>query len=130
MDLYADAVERLRNLCAELPEVTEENAWVGVRWKVRANTFAHVLEILDGRPEAFTRAAGTDGPATVLTFRSAEPELTALLAGDGRFFGPLWGRGDVGLVLDPAADWDELAELLVESYRLRAPKSLAARVSP
>ncbi|MGH8860715.1 MAG: hypothetical protein ACRDVG_05680 [Jatrophihabitantaceae bacterium] len=39
-------------------------------------------------------------------------------------FGPLWGRGDVGIRLDADADWDELAELVVESYRLRAPKAL------
>jgi hypothetical protein len=126
MDVYVDALIRVRGVCQALPETREENAWVGRRWKVRGNTFAHLLEIVDGRPEAFARAAGTSGPATVLTFRSQEPELAALLAGDGRFFGPLWGRGDVGTLIDADTDWDELAELLTESFRLRAPQRLAA----
>jgi hypothetical protein len=128
MDVFADSLVRVRAVCRLLPEAREENAWVGRRWKVRGNTFAHLLEIIDGRPEAFARAAATDGPATVLTFRSEEPELTAVLANDARFFGPLWGRGDVGRTIDDSADWDEIAELLVESYRLRAPRSLAAKL--
>jgi hypothetical protein len=50
------------------------------------------------------------------------------LLADGRsFFGPLWGRGDIGVVLNPDVDWAELAELLIESYRLRAPRSLVAQ---
>ena len=43
------------------------------------------------------------------------------------FFKPVWFRDIVGLVLpaDPAAvDWDEVAELVTESYRLLAPKRL------
>src|SRR3954453_1786610 len=90
MDVFAVGLAAIRELCTRLPETHEEDAWVGVRWKVRGNTFAHLLEVLEGRPEAFARAAGTDGPATVLTFRSEEPELGALLGGGEPFFGPLW----------------------------------------
>jgi hypothetical protein len=64
----------------------------------------------------------------VLTFRSAGHELDAVLAADA-FFGPLWNRGDVGVRLDEHTDRDELAELVVESYRLQAPISLVRRVS-
>lgn len=128
MDVYATGLAAIRDVCAGLPETREELAWVGVRWKVRGNSFAHLLEVLDGRPEAFARAAATSGPATILTFRSAEPELAALLATDGRFFGPLWNRGDVGVRLDERTDWGEIAELVTDSYRLRAPKRLAARL--
>ena len=32
------------------------------------------------------------------------------------------------MILDAAVDWDEVTELLTESYCLLAPKSLAARV--
>jgi len=118
----------IRDLCTRLPETHEEHAWVGTRWKVRANTFAHLLEVMDGRPEAFARAAGTAGPATVLTFRCEAPELAALLGGSDRFFGPLWGRDDLGVLLDDRTDWAEIAELLTDSYRLRAPKKLAAQL--
>ena len=32
------------------------------------------------------------------------------------------------MVLEPGSDWDEVAELLTESYRLLAPRSLAKGV--
>src|SRR5215203_2923779 len=34
----------------------------------------------------------------------------------------------VGLVLDDDTDWDELAELLTDSYCVQAPRALAERV--
>jgi hypothetical protein len=94
---------------------------------VRRRTFAHLLEIVGGYPPSFAAAAGTSGPATVLTFRSAGTELDAVLAGPASF-GPLWNRGDVGIRLDLYADWAALAELVVDSYRLRAPKTLLRRL--
>jgi hypothetical protein len=123
------AVARVGAVCSALPEARDEDAWVGTRWKVRANTFAHVLPIAEGWPPSFAAAAGTNGPAVVLTFRSSSPELDALLADGRSFFGPLWGRGDIGVVLNPDVDWAELAELLIESYRLRAPRSLVAQLA-
>jgi hypothetical protein len=58
----------LRPIALALPEAYEERAWVGTRWRVRGRTFAHVLEIVQGRPQSHARAAGC-GP--VLTFRSS-----------------------------------------------------------
>jgi hypothetical protein len=127
MDVFAAGLAWARAVCVALPETYEEDAWVGTRWMVRKRTFAHVFEIVDGYPPAFAAAAGTDRPATVLTVRSAGHELAAVLAG-GASFGPLWNRGDVGIRLDLRADWDELAELVVDSYRLRAPKGLVRRL--
>ncbi len=129
MDVWEHALARLRAVCAGLPEVHEEPAWVGIRWQVRRRTFAHVLEVVGGRPESHARRAGTPGPAVVLTFRSSYPELDALLGSGGPFFGPLWGRDDVGVLLDSATDWGEIAELVTESYRLRAPMRLAAALT-
>lgn len=128
VDVFEDSLARLRALCARLPEVREELAWVGTRWKIRGNTFAHVLEIVDGWPPSYARAASTGGPATVLTFRSTDVELAGLVRGRTPFFGPLWGRSDVGVVLAPDTDWDEIVELITESYRLRAPKRLAGQL--
>ena len=127
MDAFAEGLAWARTVCLALPETYEEDAWVGTRWRARSNTFAHILEIVEGYPPSFAAAAGTAGPATVLTFRSAGLELDAVLAGE-TFFGPLWNRGDVGVRLDLHADWDELAELVVERYLLRAPRSLARRL--
>ena len=65
---------KLRKACLALPEAHEEQAWVGTRWRIRKETFAHVLMIADGWPPVYARAAGTDGPVCVLTFQSPGTE--------------------------------------------------------
>ncbi len=118
----------LRSICLGLPETHEELAWVGLRWRIRTNTFAHVVRIEDGEPPAFVRAAGTAGPATVVVFRATGEELAALAAIGPPYFVPVWRRDIAGIVLGEDPDWDELTELLTESYCLLAPKRLAASV--
>ena len=44
------------------------------------------------------------------------------------FFRPGWGRDTVGMVLAPDADWAEVAELVIESYCILAPRKLVALV--
>jgi hypothetical protein len=123
-------VARLRPLCARLPEAREEPAWTGTRWRIRTKTFAHVVMIDDGWPPAYARAAATDGPLAVLTFRAAGPDLDALTHMGPPFFSPPWFRDIVGLALGDDTDWDEVAELVTESYRLLAPQKLAVLVDP
>jgi hypothetical protein len=130
-DVPPALLAQLRPVCLGFPESIEEAAWTGTRWRVRAKTFAHVLVIDAGWPPAYARAAGTHGPATVLMFRAAGPDLDALRRGGAPFFAPPWRGDEVGVVLpaDAAAvDWDEITELLTESYCVQAPRSLAARV--
>jgi hypothetical protein len=118
----------VRAACVALPEVHEEDAWVGVRWRIRTRTFAHVLTIHDGRPPGYARAARTEGPAVVLMFRAGGDELTALRSGGAPFFAPLWRTDEVGMFLDGRTDSGEVAELVTESYCLLAPKRLASEV--
>ncbi|MGY1804358.1 MmcQ/YjbR family DNA-binding protein [Blastococcus sp. SYSU D00922] len=120
---------RLRPIALGLPETYEEPAWVGTRWRVRGRTFAHVLEIVAGRPQSHARAAGTAGPCWILTFRSAGMELEALRRTGAPFFAPPWRGDEVGMVLGDGVDWAEVAELLTDSYCLLAPKRLAAAVA-
>lgn len=127
-EVAPEIVARVRAICLGLPDAREEEAWVGTRWRVRTKTFAHVLTIADGWPPAYARAASTDGPATVLTFRSRGPELEALGAVGRPFFRPVWHPEAVGMVLPDEVDWDEIAELLTESYCTLAPSSLVSRV--
>jgi hypothetical protein len=114
---YADVdpavVDRLRALCLGLPETTENPAWAGVQWRIRRRTFAHVLAV-----------DFPDGPVTVLTFRSSGLELTALRGAGLPFFVTAWGADLVGLVLDAATAWDDVAELVTESYCVVAPRKL------
>ena len=126
--MTATVLKRLRRLCLSFPEAYEEPAWVGVRWRVRGRTFAHVLTIVDGHPQAHARAAGTNGPATVLTFRASDEEVVAFREMGPPFFFGGWGRDVVGLRLDNRTDWTEVAELMTESYCLMAPRKLAAQV--
>lgn len=123
-DVPAEVVTELRSVCLGLPDAYEEQAWVGTRWRVRKKTFAHVLTVEAGWPPAYSRAAAADGPLTVLTFRSSGPELDALTIAGHPFFRPQWAPNVVGMVLDGDVDWAEVAELLIESYCVMAPKKL------
>jgi hypothetical protein len=127
-DLPVSVLQRVRRVCLSLPETYEEAAWVGARWRIKGRTFAHVLPIIDGKPQAHARAAGTDGPATVLTFRAEDVEVAAYREMGPPFFFGGWGRDVVGVRLDDRTDWDEVAELLTESYCVLAPAKLAAAI--
>ena len=117
-DVPPDIVARLRSLCLGLPQVDENQAWAGIQWRIRKRIFAHVLTV-----------DFADGPITVLTFRSSGPELEALRSAGHPFFRPAWGTDVVGMVLDAGADWDEVTELVTESYCVLAPKKLADLVN-
>ena len=97
----------------------------------RSKNFAHVVHLADGWPPAYARAAGTPGPCNVLTFRSTGLELEALGAIGHPYFRPVWGTrwnpSVAGLVLDATTDWDEVAELVTDSYCLVAPGRLSQR---
>jgi hypothetical protein len=127
-EVPTEILDRLRALCVAFPEVREEEAWVGVRWRIRTRTFAHVLVVGDGWPPAYARAAGSDGPITVLMFRSSGVERDALRHGGPPFFSVPWRADEVGLVLGDQIDWTEVAELLTDSYCLLAPRKLAELV--
>lgn len=96
------------------PECVEEDAWTGVRWRVRQHTVAHVF---GGEDQLFR-----------ITFRAEPDEVMAF-----QHLGPPYfrvGGNAVGLVLDDRTDWDELTELLTDSYRIQAPDRLAQRLPP
>jgi hypothetical protein len=121
-------VVRLGQIALALPDAYEEPAWIGTRWRVRKRTFGHVLPVEDGWPPAYARAADAEGPTVVLTFRLPLDELDALVRSGERYFRARWGRDVAGIVLDDDVDWDEVRELLTESYCVLAPKKLVALV--
>jgi hypothetical protein len=127
-DVPLEMVATIRSVCLGLPEAYEEPAWVGTRWRIRTRTFAHVLTIDSGWPPAYSRAAGVNGPVAVLTFRSSGPELDVLRSAGHPFFAPPWRADEVGMVLDADVDWNEVAELLTESYCVLAPRRLSQAV--
>lgn len=118
----------VRSVCGGLPDACEEPAWVGVRWRIRSRTFAHLLPIVDGRPAAHARAVGSAGPLLVVTFRVPDEDVELFRSNGLPYFFGGWGRDVVGLVLDDRTDRTELTEHLIDSYRTLAPAKLAALV--
>jgi predicted DNA-binding protein (MmcQ/YjbR family) len=108
------AETRLRAICLALPEATEKQAWGDPTFRIRDRIFA-MLKRGDGRASAWLKAP--DGAQEVLI--GADP---------ARFFRPPYvgHRGWIGIRLDDGPDWTEVAALVRRSYRLTAPKRLAA----
>ena len=108
----------LRKFCMALPDAYEEQAWAGTRWMVRKRTFAHVLCVAGDSADSFI----------MLSFRSMGEELEMLRQAGHPFFVLGWGREGMGMVLDDETDWDEIAELVAESFCVVAPKKLVTLV--
>jgi predicted DNA-binding protein (MmcQ/YjbR family) len=103
-------LDRLRAICLRLPEAAEQTTWDEPTMRVRGKIFAFAH----------------DDSVTV----KADPGERAALLADERFFVPAYvgHKGWVGLRLGEDVDWDEVAELVATSYRMIAPKRLAAQV--
>jgi hypothetical protein len=115
-DVEPEVLARLSELCLALPEAWDEPAWTGHRFLVRKRSFAHVFAICDPDGEV----------ATIVAVRSPDEDRDALLASGHPFFLLGWGRNAVGMVLDEHTDWDEVREIVTESYCVLAPKKLVA----
>lgn len=112
-----DVLERLRGICLALPEAVEKpfGGHTGPAFRVRDKFFV---------------MTGEDGSS--MTLKAAPGVQEALVASaPDRFFVPPYvgGKGWVGARLDVDQDWDEITELIEDSFRLVAPKRLAARVT-
>jgi predicted DNA-binding protein (MmcQ/YjbR family) len=109
-----EPLERLRAICLALPEAVERETWGEATFRVREKIFA--------------MGGTSNGQAKVSC--KAPPGLQAALveAAPARFFVPAYvgPKGWVGVYLGDGTDWDELADLIEESYRMTAPKRVAA----
>jgi hypothetical protein len=126
----AELVARLAGTALGLPEAYEEDAWTGVRWRIRAKTFAHVMVAQQGFESSFRDLTRVEDPTTVLTFHATGDELLALVHAGLPFYRPPWSPTIVGMVLDDDTDWAEVADLVTESYRFCAPQKLARLLDP
>ncbi|MFE6787177.1 MmcQ/YjbR family DNA-binding protein [Streptomyces sp. NPDC057680] len=129
-DVPPEILDRLRSICGQLPESYEEPAWIGVRWRIRSRTFAHVYTPDVDRSPVYASYVGADQEPVVMTFRVAADDLLGLTAAGFPFFRADWGHDVVVAVLGDHTDWTELAELITDSYRGMAPKFLADRLPP
>lgn len=115
-----EPLAKLRAIAMALPEAAEVEQWDAPTFRVRGKIFA------------LARTPGHDGAERHSVWVKAPPGSQAVLVGadPARFFAPpyLGGRGWVGVVLDKGPDWEEVEALVRRSYRLIAPKRLAASV--
>ena len=109
-----DPLDRLRKICLALPETTEKEARGDPTFRVRDKIFA-MQKVGDGRVSLWCKAP--PGAQDVLVDADRE-----------RFFVPPYvgHKGWIGVRLDVEIDWDDVASLVEESYRMTAPKRLAA----
>lgn len=117
MSLNASTIsQRLRALCLALPDASEKTTWERPTYRVRDRIFA--MEV--------------DRERGLAVWLKAPPGSQAVLVGadPGRFHVPPYvgPKGWVGVTLDAGLDWAELALLVRRSYRLVAPRRLAARL--
>ena len=119
VDVDPEVLRQLRARCLALPDVSEEQAWTGRRFVVRKKNFAHVFAMCDEHGAV----------VTIMAFRSPDEERGALVSSGHPFFFLGWGRNAMGMVLDDDTDWDEVGELVTESYCVLAPKKLVALVA-
>ena len=119
LTIAEERLARVRKICLALPEAREKEAWGDPTWRVRDKIFVMQKgNYQGGRPSLWMKAS--EGMQGVLV--EAAPE---------RFFVPPYvgKNGWIGLYMDTdAVDWEELATLTRDSYRLTAPKKLAALV--
>lgn len=123
MEIPEDIVERIRALCLALPEVTvrvddpltsaRSTAW---SYDIRRRPFCLLMA-----------RAGPDGePRPLIVLRARPDEREALLASGHPFRASRGGRDRVVVMLSGDTDWEEIRELVIESYRILAPKKLSA----
>jgi hypothetical protein len=114
-------LERVRELCLALPEVTERPSHGAPTWFVRGKkTFVmfHSDHHGDGRLALWCAAP----PGMQEALVAAEP--------DHYFRPPYVGhRGWIGVHLDHGLEWNEIAGAIEDAYAEVAPKTLVARAT-
>jgi hypothetical protein len=114
----AEATERLRRICARLPEVTERVSHGAVTFFVRGKRV--VCYLTDDHHGDGRLALTCPAP------QGAQEDL--IRQEPDRFFRPPYvgHRGWIGVRLDVDVDWDEVAQIVASAYRCVAPKKLSA----
>lgn len=112
--MSSEPFDRLRAICLAFPEALERETWGQATFRVHEKIFA---------------MAGTSNDRPEVSCKARAGFQAALVEGDpNRFFVPPYvgPKGWIGVYLGDETDWDELADLIEESYRMTAPKRVAA----
>ncbi len=110
-------LDSVRRVCLAFPESAERETWGHPTFRVRDKIFATL-----GLDEASGRAT--------MAMKAPPGEQEILLATGEPFFYPKYvgANGWIGVWVGEQTDWDEISELVEESYRMTAPKKLSAQL--
>jgi predicted DNA-binding protein (MmcQ/YjbR family) len=111
-----EVLTHLRAICLTLPEAVEDGGVGDPTFKVRGKIFA-MRHGVGGRPALWCK-----GPRGFQALLIASDPV--------HFFVPPYvgQHGWIGVWLDRPPAWSRVAELVTDSYRLTAPKRLAAQI--
>jgi predicted DNA-binding protein (MmcQ/YjbR family) len=114
MDGPAGVLERYRAICLALPESTEVEAWGHPTFRVKDKIFASV---------------GGENGVWTFGMKTTHEMQAGLVMSDPRFsIAAYVGKhGWIHMRVEDPIDWNEVRALVVGSYRMIAPKTLAAR---
>ena len=113
-------LDRVREICLALPEAREVEAWGAPTFRVNNKIFAMYSANSH-------HSAGR--VALWMMSVSVEQDFVVRARPDCYFKPPYVGpSGWIGAWLDQRPRWEEIAELIRDAYRRRAPKKLAALV--
>lgn len=110
-------LEAARDICLSFPYAVEQETWGHPTFRVREKIFA-AMGVYE-----------EDGSVT-MAMKAPPGEQEILLATGHPFFFPMYVgvRGWIGVYVDPATDWSEIAELVEDSYRMTASQRQIARL--
>jgi predicted DNA-binding protein (MmcQ/YjbR family) len=113
----AEPLRKLRAICLALPEATEKIAWGEPTFRVADKLFA-----------MFTNNHHGDGRVAVWSKNTLTVQEILVGAAPEKFFKPPYvgPKGWIGINLTGKVDWEEVADLIADAYRLTAPRRLLA----
>ena len=117
--MASDPLTSLRRICLAFPETTERLSHGEPTWFIRdKKTFVNYADHHHDDRLAFWCAAPTGMQQSLV---ASDPE---------KFFVPPYvgHRGWLGVYLDVPVDWDEIADIVEDAYRMIAPKRLVAEL--
>jgi predicted DNA-binding protein (MmcQ/YjbR family) len=113
----SDVYQRFREICLGLPETTE----------IMVEAWGHPTFRVGPKLKMFASCSAPDADKPSLGMKVDTAHQQALVATDSRFAVAAYVGKHGWITVDAGGtlDWDEIRELVVESYRLNAPKRLA-----
>ena len=108
------ALAKIRKICLSLPDTKETMTWGKPHFRVGEKIFA---------------GYGEENCKRVVGFKLEMAHATIAVQVPGFSRAPYVGhKGWVSLETDSVKDWDEVREMILESYRLIAPKKSLAKL--